>query len=111
MNFAARQGESCLGAPHAWQELTCQQYEDAIRADDDAHVASTITDPDGVYGAPLTFTLWLMSDGSYLSTALEGRRDTPEYKCTHAKTTPEREPAQDETYRPRQSDGGHHQRH
>ena len=88
MNRAARQGESALETPHAWRELTCQEYEDAIRADDEAHVASSITDPDGVYGSPLTFTLWLMSDGSYLSTALEGRRDTEDYKCSHAASVP-----------------------
>jgi len=87
MNSAARQGEASLESLHGWRELTCQEYEDAIRADDEAHVASSITDPDGVYGSPLTFTLWLMSDGSYLSTALEGRRDTEDYKCSHAITS------------------------
>jgi len=85
MNRAIYEANSAIGNPRPaeWRELTCEEYETLIHGDDGARVASSITDPDGVYGSPLIFTLWLLSDGAWLSTALEGSRETPDYKCTH----------------------------
>jgi hypothetical protein len=76
----AMRDEDCAGLE--WRELTCQEYEDAVSQG--GVVASSITDPDGFYGSPLTYTLWLLSTGDYLATALEGRRDSHERKCSHA---------------------------
>lgn len=82
MNRAVWQTDSDFNIS-GWAELTCQEYQDIIDSDLAAKVASSLTDPDGIYGSPLTYTLWELSDGRYLATALEGRRDDPR-KCSHA---------------------------
>ena len=46
-------------------------------------MVSSITDPDGLYGHPVTYTLWELSNGRLLATALEGRRGS-ERRCSHA---------------------------